>query len=150
MPSIMVGFGKSSPTDTSNGSIKRVGSGFYLVDPRGARDLITTYNRAVDETTFQPQGPKKFSQTLQGDSGGPLFVKRDNRLDIVGVLSGGGVYPDGITGSSIYVDLYSARSLELMSRAAAEGAVFTKMGEANSNAVEPGQGGGQNPANCIN
>lgn len=147
-PALMVGFGKSSPTDTGDVSVKRLGTGFYLASSSIAKDLVVTFNRALDPQTFQPQGPKKYSQALQGDSGGPMFIKRDNRLDIVGVLSGGGNYTDGNTSSSMYVDLYSARSLELMRRAASEGAAFTKIQDANPNDVIPSQGG--QSINCIN
>jgi hypothetical protein len=147
-PAMLVGFGKSSPADTGDVSVKRLGTGFYLANSSIAKDLVVTFNRALDPQTFQPQGPKKYSQALQGDSGGPMFIKRDNRLDIVGVLSGGGNYTDGNTSSSMYVDLYSARSLELMRRAASEGAAFTKIQDANPNDVIPSQGG--QSINCIN
>ena len=148
-PAIMVGFGKSSPSDNGEVSVKRLGSGFYVTNPNIARDVVVSFNRDLDRQTFQPQGPKKYSQTLQGDSGGPMFIKRDNRLDIVGVLSGGGYYTDGTTSSSMYVDLYSSRSLDLMRRAARDGAVFTNIQDINPNDVMPDSGQGGQALNCI-
>lgn len=126
----MVGFGKSSANDTSSSSIKRMGLGFYLVHDAFYKDLVFSFNRDLDQSTLMPEGPKKFSQGQQGDSGGPLFVDGENSLRIVGVLSGGGTSQDGATSRSIYVDLYSQRSLALLAKASSEGAKFTSKNEA--------------------
>jgi hypothetical protein len=126
---IMVGFGKSSASDTSDTSIKRVGFGFYLTEDFFGPDLVFTFDRDLDPQSFAPVGGKKYSQTQQGDSGGPLFFKRDNQLEIVGVTSAGGTSSDGQVSRSIYVDLYSEKSLDLFARASEQGAHFTEPSE---------------------
>lgn len=126
---IMVGFGKSSASDKSDTSIKRVGFGFYLVEDRFGADLVFSFDRELDPQILAPVGPKKYSQTQQGDSGGPLFFKRDNQLEIVGVTSAGGTSSDGQVSRSIYVDLYSEKSLNLFARASEQGAHFTEPSE---------------------
>jgi len=126
---IIVGFGKSSASDTSNTSIKRVGFGFYLTEDLFGADLVFTFDRDLDPQSFAPVGGKKYSQTQQGDSGGPLFFKRDNQLEIVGVTSAGGTSSDGQVSRSIYVDLYSEKSLDLFARASEQGAHFTEPSE---------------------
>jgi len=126
---IMVGFGKSSAGDTSDTSIKRVGSGFYVVEDVFGASLVFSFDRQLDPQTLAPVGSKQYSQTQQGDSGGPLFYKRDNQLELVGVTSAGGTSSDGLTSRSIYVDLYSQKSLDLFERASEQGAHFTDPSE---------------------
>lgn len=125
----IVGFGKSHPGDSGVDSIKRVGKGFYLVHEILGRDVIFSYNRQLDSQTFAPVGPKKYSQALQGDSGGPLFVKQERHLSIVGVTSASGMADDGLTSQSVFVDLFSERSLSLLRRAIQQGAKFTSPAE---------------------
>ena len=126
---IMVGFGKSSASDSTDTSIKRVGFGSYLVETRFGPDLVFSFDRDLDPQTLAPMGPKKYSQTQQGDSGGPLFFQRGNALEIVGVTSAGGTSTDGLTSRSIYVDLFSTKSLALLTQAAGQGGHFTTPAE---------------------
>jgi hypothetical protein len=135
---IMVGFGKSSATDMSDASIKRVGFGFYLVEDRFGPDLVFSFDRELDQQSFAPVGAKKYSQTQQGDSGGPLFFKRDNQLEIVGVTSAGGTSSDGSVSRSLYVDLYSEKSLNLFARASEQGAHFTEPTESQASVASAG------------
>lgn len=124
---ILTGFGKSSINDHSDTSIKRMGRGRYVYNPTIGKDLVFTFDRDVNDQTFAALGSKEYSLTLQGDSGGPLLAKTSRGLEVVGVLSGGGTSTDGSVGRSIYVDLYSARSLELLSKARSKGAVFNDL-----------------------
>lgn len=126
---IMVGFGKSSAGDTSDTSIKREGFGFYLVEDAFGPGLVFSFDRQLDPQTLAPVGSKQYSQTQQGDSGGPLFFKRENQLEIVGVTSAGGTSSDGLTSRSLFVDLHSQKTLDLLERASEQGAHFTEPSE---------------------
>jgi secreted trypsin-like serine protease len=128
----MVGFGKSHENDNTDTSIKRIGRGFYLANNPSGKDLIFTFNRELNPQTLSPEGPKIYSQAWQGDSGGPLFYTREAQLELVGVLSAGGHSSDGVTTRSVYVDLFSQRSLDLLNQAIAQGAYFTPPSEASS------------------
>lgn len=150
---IMVGFGKNSTNDAtaSSTAIKRVGRGFYFSNETLVRGVVYTHNRMIDPSTFQPIGPKKFSQAHQGDSGGPLFFKRENQLDLVGIASAIGNVGDGQSTYTNYADLHSERSLSLLQQAIAKGASFTeptkslqsKSSDATANQKSPN-------INCIN
>lgn len=123
---IMIGFGKNSATDATSSStaIKRMGRGFYFSNEALVKGVVYTHNRMIDPNTFQPFGPKKFSQAHQGDSGGPLFYKRENQLDLVGIASAIGKIGDDQSTFTSYADLHSDRSLSLLRQAIAKGASF--------------------------
>lgn len=133
-PVTLVGFGKSSPTDTAQSNIKRVGESRYVYSPSLWQDLVFVFDRDVDDKTFASLGAKKYSQTLQGDSGGPLLLEKQHGLEILGVVSGGGT--DGSTSRSVYVDLYSSRSHELFLKAKSNGAVFNAVSSRNQSVAD--------------
>jgi len=130
-PVILVGFGKSSPTDTANSNIKRVGDSRYVYNPSLGRDVVFVFDRDVNDQTFASMGAKKYSQTLEGDSGGPLLIETDHGLEILGVVSGGGSALNGSNNRSVYVDLHSSRSQELFLKAKSNGAVFNAVNSHN-------------------
>lgn len=144
----MVGFGKSHAGDSGVDSIKREGKGFYFVNDILGRDLVFSYNRELNAQTFTPVGPKKYSQILQGDSGGPLFMKQGRQLNIVGVSSASGMADDGLTSQSVFVDLYSEKSLSLLKRAVQQGANFTPPSELRES-TSISSAGAPVPTNCL-
>jgi hypothetical protein len=123
----LVGFGKSSSTDTAKSNIKRVGDSRYVYNPSLGRDVVFVFDRDVNDQTFASLGEKKYSQTLQGDSGGPLLIETEHGLEILGVVSGGGPALNGSSNRSVYVDLHSPRSQELFLKAKSNGAVFNAL-----------------------
>ncbi len=150
---IMVGFGKSSESDDpSKTSIKRVGPGFYLVEDAIAKGVVVTYTNEMDRQTLISNGIRKYSRLHQGDSGGPLLIRRDGRLDIVGVASSGGPANNGKAFFSAYVDLFTPRSLSLLTRASEAGASFTKPPEAvSSDIAQPSKAPSKKPSKkCVN
>jgi secreted trypsin-like serine protease len=148
---IMIGFGKSSESDqtASKMSIKRVGSGSYVVDDILGKNIAVSFAQQLNPETLTAEGPQKYSRAHQGDSGGPLFVKRSGRLDIVGVASAGGTSSRGAQFTG-YADLYTPRSLSLLNRATSSGAVFSKPSNLNVNSSDANKKNKGPTKKCLN
>jgi len=145
---IMVGYGRSSASDTSQSSIRRAGPGFYLMSEALGLGAVYTFSQPVNPETLHPEGQKKYSQAQLGDSGGPLFVKSGSQLLLVGVASAGGPTDDGNT-MTIYVDLFHQRSLDLFAKAKAQGAEFAAP-DNNSNSDDDNSLGKSSSNRCLN
>lgn len=147
----MVGFGKSSESDQTGAtvSIKRVGSGSYVVDDSLGKGVALLYVKQLNPETLIAEGPKKYSRAHQGDSGGPLFVKRSSRTDIVGVASASGTSTLG-TPFTGYVDLYTPRSLSLLNQATSSGAAFSKPSNINADSSDANKKTKGQTKKCLN
>lgn len=124
---IMVGYGGASAFDSTNATtaIKRAGRGFYLPLTNGT--LITS-DRMLNPEAAAATGPIEFSRAHPGDSGGPLFYESGGTRLIIGVASlgsdGNAEANQPLSNITLYADLYSEKSLQLLRQAISEGAEF--------------------------